>query len=452
MRCTAINVLQKISFHYDIPFSEWKLSSNRCLQDLQSNKVKSTRDEIVKSIRDKASHIYKEYLQAGSANCLNIDGGLIEALSIRIRDTILMPDGSWFDSICKFVYEKLKVDTICNCKRLGLVQTKTKRFSQNEDVFLNNFYQSSAYKKLLLELECYSHNPEPIDIDPASLASLNLNFDTGSDSNSGDLPFDDELDEELELEEAKKNTLNENQLLDVINFKHSRSLSDCTGLLQNMSEIRVGSFQSNATAVVTAVDVDTDHQSLDEPVGALLCPPTFDHPRAHSAPASSPTAGDHRRATLATSGDVVAPKSITTIALQPFLSAKIINTAIHCEGQYAVYAIQVSLVESNQHKSWHIYRRYSKFLELKKMLVKKYANISSIPFPAKKTFQNTQRSVLEHRMNLLNEFLKTICQRAETCEEIRQIVRQFVEPDTNDRKLHSGTGIRTVISMFHIYV
>lgn len=74
--------------------------------------MKSTRDEILKSIRDKASHICKEYLQTGSANCLNIDAGLIEALSIKIRDTILMPDGTWFDSICKFVYEKLKV-TFC---------------------------------------------------------------------------------------------------------------------------------------------------------------------------------------------------------------------------------------------------------------------------------------------------------------------------------------------------
>lgn len=291
-------------------------------------------------------------------------------------------------------------------------------------------------------MECYSHNPEPIDIDPAGLASLNLNFDTGSDSNSGDLPFDDELDEELELEEAKKNTINENQLLDVINFKHSRSHSDCTGLLQNMSEIRVGSFQSNATVAVVN---DDNIQSLDEPTNALLCAPAVNKPRAHSAPASSPTAGDNRRATLPISSEPLPPKTTMAIALQPFLSAKIINTAIHCEGQYAVYAIQVSLVESNQHKSWHIYRRYSKFLELKKMLVKKYANISNIPFPAKKTFQNTQRSVLEHRMNLLNEFLKTICQRAETCDEIRQIVRQFVEPDMNDRKLHSGSGIRTVI-------
>lgn len=423
--------LQKYVIFY-LTAQEWKLSSNRCLVDLQTNKIKSSRDEILKTLRDKATHIYREYLQSGSANCLNVDNGLIEALGIKIRDTILMPDGTWFDSICKFVYEKIK----------------------NEDVFLNHFYQSSAYKKLLLELECYSHNPEPIDIDPQSLASLNLNFDTGSDTNSGDLPFDDELDEELELEEAKKlSNDTENQFLDVINFKHSRSHSDCTGLLQNMSEIRVGSFQNIPAAAAGASDGSEQMKSLDlSPntgntntlfVAAANIINTTDQ-RAHSAPAITSSPCDIATAIIQPISVVTQPPPPQATPIQPHLSAKIINTAIHCEGQYAVYAIQVSLVESNQHKSWHIYRRYSKFLELKKILTKKYSNISRIPFPAKKTFQNTQRSVLEHRMVMLNEFLKAICQRAESCDEIKTILRQFIEPDTNDRKLHSGSGIRTV--------
>lgn len=52
---------------------------------------------------------FPQYLQRQSENCLDVDGGLIEALSIKLRDHILPPDGSWFDSISKFVYEKLKV-------------------------------------------------------------------------------------------------------------------------------------------------------------------------------------------------------------------------------------------------------------------------------------------------------------------------------------------------------
>lgn len=126
------------------------------------------------------------------------------------------------------------------------------------------------------------------------------------------------------------------------------------------------------------------------------------------------------------------------------LTAKIINTAILCEGQYAVYAIQVVVVEENQQKSWHIYRRYSKFLELKKILTKKYPAVSKIPFPAKKTFHNTQRAVLEHRMVLLNDFLSIICEWAADNDDMMRTVREFLEPDTDDRKIHGGVVIRTV--------
>lgn len=47
-------------------------------------------------------------------------------------------------------------------------------------------------------------------------------------------------------------------------------------------------------------------------------------------------------------------------------------------------------------------------------------------------------------MVVLNEFLRIICQRAEDNSEILTIVRDFMEPDTNDKKMHGGTVIRTV--------
>lgn len=78
-------------------------------------------------------------------------------------------------------------------------------------------------------------------------------------------------------------------------------------------------------------------------------------------------------------------------------------------------------------------------------IIPQYAAISRVPFPAKKTFQNTDRHVLEHRMVVLNEFLRVICQRAEDNAEILSIVRDFMEPDTNDKKMHGGTVIRTVM-------
>lgn len=49
-------------------------------------------------------------------------------------------------------------------------------------------------------------------------------------------------------------------------------------------------------------------------------------------------------------------------------------------------------------------------------------------------------------MVVLNEFLRVICQRAEDNAEILAIVRDFMEPDTNDKKMHGGTVIRTVMN------
>lgn len=111
-------------------------------------------------------------MEQSSSNVLNIDSGLIETLNIRLNDISINPDPLWFESICKYVYEKLK----------------------NEDVFLTNFYRSSQYRKLLLELEFYSNFNIDGEIDSMTATQLLNQFETGSDSNSGDLVFDDEID------------------------------------------------------------------------------------------------------------------------------------------------------------------------------------------------------------------------------------------------------------------
>ncbi len=41
-------------------FTEWKLTSSRSMLDLQTNKTKTSRDEILKSLREKAQNIFKE--------------------------------------------------------------------------------------------------------------------------------------------------------------------------------------------------------------------------------------------------------------------------------------------------------------------------------------------------------------------------------------------------------
>lgn len=123
-------------------------------------------------------------------------------------------------------------------------------------------------------------------------------------------------------------------------FKHSRSHSDCTGLIQNMPELNVASLQTPAEGQTSK--------------------------RPHSAGKTSPLAA--KPAEL----PPTPPIAITSVDQYKYrLAAKIINTAINCDGQYAVYAIQVTIVEDYQEKSWHVYRRYSRFLDLKKSLVKR---------------------------------------------------------------------------------
>lgn len=292
-------------------------------------------------------------MEQSSENALNIDSGLIETLNIRLNDASINPDPMWFESICKYVYEKIK----------------------NEDIFLTNFYRSSQYRKLLLELEFYSNYNVDGEIDSTTATHLlNQCTETGSDSNSeSNLTFDDEIDfialdgngsdfltlntgpkmspkhqlvkaneavEKLDKVELAKAP--DTHLLDVIGAgvsKHYRSHSDCTGLVQNIDDIRIEPLTKEAGSS----PVNEWNKTKSDNEGS---------PKHHFIGKS-----DNEKVTL--------------ICPQHRLSAKIINTAINCEGQFAVYAIQVTVIEDNQQKSWHVYRRYSRFLDLKKVLVKR---------------------------------------------------------------------------------
>lgn len=339
-------------------------------------------------------------MAASSLNALSIDSGLIDSLLIRLNDSTIAPDPSWFESICKYVYEKIK----------------------NEDIFLHNFYQSSAYRKLLLELEFYSNLNIDSEIDSTAGTHAHhlQHMETGSDSNSGDLAFDDEIDfvsldgmdpltsfaamgnnpqkispkhqlhhspahqptqsyeqpiehhskgdkyhnvsggkssesvnsalEAIPHTDASPNHSQSN-LLDVISAgvsKHYRSHSDCTGLVQNISDI-------NIEPINQSID---SHHLINPPIAVAVATLKMELDCAERLRTSSHSS----------SSDI---DNVTLVCPQHRLSAKIINTAINCDGQFAVYAIHVTIIEDNQQKSWHVYRRYSRFLDLKKALVKR---------------------------------------------------------------------------------
>lgn len=329
--------LQKYVIFYCLG-QDWKLTATKKLAELQSEQE---RQQFLRLMRDKAFNLYTEYLLTSSSNYLNVDPGLIEVLHIKIKDTFLLPDPSWFDSICKFVYEKLK----------------------NEQVFLQNFYESQAYKKLLVELdEIEADLPLSVDL------SLSESKESKSDTSSGDFIVEDEID-----------------LLD----------------------------------------------AADEPWTATN---VTRHQRSHSD-----------------TGIVLTRDASSNNDLR--LCSKIINTAINSCGNFAVYAISVKLLDKDSHgveheKSWHIYRRYSKFLELKKQLLRRFPHLqtTALPFPKKQTFHNTNRTLIERRMVILNDFLRVICAKAEHNDAMHFVILDFLEPDQDDREIHGTKVIKSIVN------
>ncbi|CAH2074307.1 unnamed protein product, partial [Iphiclides podalirius] len=90
------------------------------------------------------------------------------------------------------------------------------------------------------------------------------------------------------------------------------------------------------------------------------------------------------------------------------LSAYIIETAlVQDKGRtFGIYAIAVTRISDSE--VWHIYRRYSDFYDLHNSIKEKWPELAKLPFPAKKAFQNTSRSVLEGRKGMLNNYLQSL--------------------------------------------
>lgn len=400
--------LQKYVLFY-IEAREWKQELHMDLNLVAVGQLKISRDKLLQEYRDRAQLLYDSYFMVGCRNQLSLDGGLVEVLNIRLKDHMLPPDASWFESISKFIYEKIKT----------------------EEIFLHNFYQSSLYQNLLLELELGEEEMMAQDLmGPDSLLSTTTDG-SSSDNNSGDIPF-----EIFEATPRKRLALNDKELIrlgcDVANQpfltasppsagggggRHNRSHSDCSGI------VTLGSFaESENYANPQSRTVRKSQENIIQSI-------------------SGDATAVHRKAPL-----VPAEPTRPLMPIIEELSARIINTAINPSGQFAVYAIEVIVMAAKGGqvlRHWHVYRRYSKFLELKKMLEKRYPNAPALPFPPKKAFQNTQRAVLEHRMAILNDFLREICQRMRSNSDLKGIVKEFLEADP-DHQVSGGNVTRTL--------
>ncbi|XP_050429845.1 sorting nexin-13 [Adelges cooleyi] len=157
-------------------------------------------------------------------------------------------------------------------------------------------------------------------------------------------------------------------------------------------------------------------------------------------------------------GDKVSDFLSSTKALSPsqleedksILSADIIETGLVNEAgkTFGVYAVSITRVYmSGKEENWHVYKRYSDFYDLYQRVKDKYPELGRLSFPAKKTFHNADRRVLEKRMMMLNQFIHNLLKSSTVANfpGIQTMVEQFLEQRPEDKKaLLSGQIVKTV--------
>lgn len=63
------NVFDKIVNLSLTLFLEWKVSATRCILDMQTSKAKGGKEDIMRTLRDKADTIYKEVIISLHLTC-----------------------------------------------------------------------------------------------------------------------------------------------------------------------------------------------------------------------------------------------------------------------------------------------------------------------------------------------------------------------------------------------
>lgn len=95
-----------------------------------------------------------------------------------------------------------------------------------------------------------------------------------------------------------------------------------------------------------------------------------------------------------------------------------------------------------------ISRRYSDFYDLQQRVKETYNNLGKLTFPGKKTFHNMERSTLEKRMKMLNDYLQILLQSAisDVYNKLSGMLLTFLEPGEYDKS--SGPFVKTVSFFF----
>ena len=75
-----------------------------------------------------------------------------------------------------------------------------------------------------------------------------------------------------------------------------------------------------------------------------------------------------------------------------------------------------------------------------------YGDLGKLTFPGKKTFHNMERSVLEKRMKMLNDYLQILLQPGviDTHSQLQRMLLAFFEQEEYDKGVTGGQIARTV--------
>ncbi|XP_030032975.1 sorting nexin-13 isoform X2 [Manduca sexta] len=250
-------------------------------------------------------------------------------------------------------------------------------------------------RKITTEGEEFTNNPvicfdevqkcvcDALEDDPSWQSDFMMDNEDSSDKNHSDYKKDDKSDRKYS-----------GDFLSVPGARHNRSRSDIVGnLAQKMINESAG--PSNLTSANTS-NLSLSHSEISRNAKNFMSP----------------------------------------------LSACIIETALVQEKgrAFGIYAIAVTRLSDNE--VWHIYRRYSDFYDLHSSIKEKWPELGHIPFPAKKTFQNTSRTVLETRKRMLNNYLQTLASLARESKYMALLSQDylggFLSPE-NQQEKHSNT-------------
>ncbi|XP_004923230.1 sorting nexin-13 isoform X2 [Bombyx mori] len=253
---------------------------------------------------------------------------------------------------------------------------------------------SELVRKITTEGEEFTNNPvvcfdelqkcvcDALEDDPSWQADFMMETEDGTYRSNSDLKTDPKSD-------SKKYS---GDLLHVPGTRHNRSRSDIVG---NLAE-RMNNEGAGPSSLTANSSLSMSHTEISRKAKNLLSP----------------------------------------------LSACIIETAlVQDKGRaFGIYAIAVTRLSDNE--VWHIYRRYSDFYDLHCSIKEKWPELGNVPFPAKKTFQNTSRVVLENRKRILNGYLQTLASLSREAKYMALLSRDylggFLSP-VNQTEKHSNT-------------